>query len=52
MLRAVLCCVTCVLRAVLLRVSPQVPIRGDVHVLIVGDPGMGKSQMLQVGGGL
>ncbi len=24
------------------------PLRGDVHVLIVGDPGLGKSQLLQV----
>lgn len=27
----------------------RIPIRGDPHVLIVGDPGLGKSQMLQVG---
>lgn len=26
----------------------SVPVRGDPHVLIVGDPGLGKSQMLQV----
>lgn len=26
----------------------RIPIRGDPHVLIVGDPGLGKSQMLQV----
>jgi len=25
----------------------SVPIRGDVHVLVVGDPGLGKSQMLK-----
>ena len=25
----------------------KVPLRGDVHVLMVGDPGMGKSQLLQ-----
>jgi len=24
-----------------------VPVRGDLHILIVGDPGLGKSQMLQ-----
>ena len=28
----------------------RVPTRGDVHILVVGDPGMGKSQMLQVWG--
>ena len=27
----------------------RIPIRGDPHVLVVGDPGLGKSQMLQVG---
>lgn len=26
----------------------RIPIRGDPHILIVGDPGLGKSQMLQV----
>ncbi|XP_051815675.1 DNA helicase MCM8 [Acanthochromis polyacanthus] len=25
----------------------SVPVRGDAHILIVGDPGLGKSQMLQ-----
>jgi hypothetical protein len=25
----------------------SVPIRGDLHVLVVGDPGLGKSQMLK-----
>ncbi len=25
-----------------------VPLRGDIHTLVVGDPGLGKSQMLQV----
>lgn len=25
----------------------KVPVRGDIHVLVVGDPGLGKSQMLQ-----
>lgn len=26
----------------------RIPVRGDPHVLVVGDPGLGKSQMLQV----
>ncbi|XP_064079560.1 DNA helicase MCM8-like [Macrobrachium nipponense] len=27
--------------------ADRVPIRGDPHILVVGDPGLGKSQMLQ-----
>ena len=26
----------------------RIPVRGDPHVLVIGDPGLGKSQMLQV----
>ncbi|KHG08420.1 DNA replication licensing factor MCM8 [Gossypium arboreum] len=25
----------------------KVPVRGDIHVIVVGDPGLGKSQLLQ-----
>lgn len=28
----------------------KVPVRGDIHVIIVGDPGLGKSQLLQAAG--
>ena len=27
--------------------ADRVPVRGDPHILVVGDPGLGKSQMLQ-----
>ncbi|KAI5054214.1 hypothetical protein GOP47_0030893, partial [Adiantum capillus-veneris] len=30
----------------------KVPVRGDIHVLIVGDPGLGKSQLLQAAAGV
>ncbi|GJN14641.1 hypothetical protein PR202_gb01492 [Eleusine coracana subsp. coracana] len=25
----------------------KVPVRGDIHIVVVGDPGLGKSQLLQ-----
>ncbi|XP_020252648.1 probable DNA helicase MCM8 isoform X2 [Asparagus officinalis] len=30
----------------------KVPVRGDIHVIIVGDPGLGKSQLLQAAAAL
>ncbi|KAH8937600.1 hypothetical protein BDL97_16G036800 [Sphagnum fallax] len=30
----------------------KVPVRGDIHVIIVGDPGLGKSQLLQAASAL
>ncbi|KAJ3669148.1 hypothetical protein LUZ60_011098 [Juncus effusus] len=30
----------------------KVPVRGDIHVIIVGDPGLGKSQLLQAAAGV
>ena len=26
-----------------------IPVRGDIHLLMCGDPGLGKSQLLQAG---
>ncbi|XP_078180015.1 minichromosome maintenance 8 isoform X3 [Carex rostrata] len=30
----------------------KVPVRGDIHVILVGDPGLGKSQLLQAAAGV
>lgn len=35
----------CVTNSVLTSIQNAVPIRGDPHILIVGDPGLGKSQV-------